>query len=294
MIILLIFTILFISLTFGDIKLITPAQLRDFIKDKNTVVIDLRKSIKDYWKGHIPRAQWVSVEAFRFPKNGTPAFFIDPDLFVEKLKNLGIDRNTKVVLYDDKGTFIAFYVAWGLDLIGHPEIYVLEGGYNRYVVEGFPVTKEHSSVIPKKDYGNYKVREDIRADIEEVKEALKNKEYIFLDARPPELYKGEKGFWKRLGHIKGAVNRFWRQDFEEVEGKKGLKYYLLRPKDEIALFYESLGIGEGKKVILYCGQGLMSAATYYVLRYYLKVKDEVKLYDGSWNEYSQTDLPAEP
>jgi len=286
--------LIFLSSAFAEIRLISPSQIKDLLKDKNTVILDLRKSIKDYWKGHIPGAQWMGIEAFRFPKNGTPAFFIDTELFVRKLEILGIDKSTKVILYDDMGTFISFYFAWGLDLIGHKEIYVLEGGYNRYVSEGFPVTKEYPSVVPKNKYGDYKIREDIRADLDEVKKALKDKSYIILDARPPELYEGKKGFWKRLGHIKGAVNRFWRDDFEEVEGKNGLRYYLLRPKEEISLFYENLGIGKGKKVILYCGQGLMSAATYYVLKYYLGVKDDVKLYDGSWNEYSQTDLPAEP
>lgn len=97
-----------------------------------------------------------------------------------------------------------------------------------------------------------------------------------------------------MDHIKGAVNRFWKQDFEERVNKYRKRYYLLKPKKNISLLYESLGIGKGKEVILYCGLGLMSGATYYVIKYYLDLTDKVRLYDGSWNEYSQTSLPKEP
>ncbi len=289
--ILLLTTVLYLS--FAQIKLISPKELQNLIGKEDVVILDLRKSIKEYWKGHIPGAQWVSVEAFRFPERGTPAFFLNVDLFTKKLALLGIDKDTKVVLYDDKGSFIPFYVAWGLDYINHKHIYVLEGGINRYKAEGYKLTKDYPKIKPKENYGDYKIKEDLRADLEEVKKAINSKEYLIIDARPEELYKGKKGFWKRLGHIKGAKSRFWRLDFEEVKTKDGLTYLKLRSKDEISLFYESLGLDKDKKVIVYCGQGLMAGASYFILKYYLKITEDVRLYDGSWNEYSQTSLPAE-
>ncbi len=289
-----IFLLITVAFSFAKIMLISPKELYSMLKkDKNVVILDLRKSIKEYWKEHIPGAQWIHFEAFRFPNMGTPAFFIPVDIFVEKLERLGIDRNTKVVLYDAEGTFIPFYIAWGLDYIGHPEVYVLHGGFNHWKDNDLPTTKDYPKVNPK-IYGVYRINKSIRADLDYVKRALRRKDIIFLDARTPELYEGKAGFWKRLGHIKGAVNRFWKRDFEERVNKYGKKYYLLRPKEDISIFYESIGIGKGKEVILYCGQGLMSAATYYVIKYYLGLTDKVRLYDGSWNEYSQTNLPKEP
>ncbi|AAC07633.1 sulfurtransferase [Aquifex aeolicus] len=286
--------LLFFTLSFAKIYLISPEELHKLIKEeKNLVIIDLRKSIKEYWKEHIPGAQWVHFEAFRFPKGGTPAFFLHTEIFVKKLEKLGIDKNTPVVLYDAEGTFIPFYVAWGLDYINHKKVYVLHGGFNHWKDKDLPTTKDYPKVKEKR-YGKYTINKSIRADLDYVKKALNREDVVFLDARTPELYEGKAGFWKRLGHIKGAVNRFWKQDFEEHVNKYGKKYYLLKPKEDISLFYESLGIGKGKEVILYCGQGLMSAATYYVIKYYLGLTDKVRLYDGSWNEYSQTNLPKEP
>ena len=240
----------------------------------------------------------VHFENFRFPKNGTPAFFVPAEIFVQKLGKLGITKDTPVVLYDAEGAFIPFYVAWGLDYIGHKKVYVLHGGFNHWKDLDLPTTKDYPRVEGK-DYGDFMINERIRATLEDVKKALGRKDVVILDARTPELYEGKAGPWKRLGHIKGAVNRFWKQDFEERVNKYrvnkyGKKYYLLKPKDEIDIFYESVGVKDAKEVILYCGQGLMSAATYYVIKYYLEMNDNVKLYDGSWNEYSQTDLPKEP
>ncbi len=284
--------IILVASSYAQIKLISPQELQNIRGKENIVILDLRKNIKDYWKGHIPGAQWVSIESFRLPQNGTPAFFLDVDLFVEKLTKFGVDKNTKVILYDDKGTFIPFYVAWGLDYINHKYIYVLEGGINRYIAEGYKITKDYPDIKQKKSYGDYKINKSLKADLEEIQRAINSKDYLIIDARPKELYEGKKGFWKRLGHIKGAKNRFWKLDFEEVKTKNGVVYYKLRSKDEVSLFYESLGVIEDKTIIVYCGQGLMASVSYFILKYYLGVTNKVKLYDGSWNEYSQTSLPA--
>ena len=291
------FIVLILSLvvfSFADIKLISPKELYEKLNQKEKIIIlDLRKSIKEYWKEHIPGAQWIHFENFRFPREGIPAFFIPTELFIQKLGKLGITKDTPVVLYDAEGTFIPFYVAWGLDYIGHKEIYVLHGGFNHWKDLDLPTTKDYPK-IKGKDYGDFIINENIRASLEDVKRVLGRKDVVILDARTPELYEGKAGFWKRLGRIKGAVNRFWKQDFEEKVNKYGEKYYLLKPKEDISIFYESVGVKDAREVILYCGQGLMSAATYYVIKYYLRLNDNVKLYDGSWNEYSQTDNPREP
>ncbi len=291
------FIVLILSLvvfSFADIKLISPKELYEKLnREEKIIILDLRKSIKEYWKEHIPGAQWIHFENFRFPREGIPAFFIPTELFIQKLGKLGITKDTPVVLYDAEGTFIPFYVAWGLDYIGHKEIYVLHGGFNHWKDLDLPTTKDYPK-IKGKDYGGFIINENIRASLEDVKRVLGRKDVVILDARTPELYEGKAGFWKRLGRIKGAVNRFWKQDFEEKVNKYGEKYYLLKPKEDISIFYESVGVKDAREVILYCGQGLMSAATYYVIKYYLRLNDNVKLYDGSWNEYSQTDNPREP
>jgi len=69
---------------------------------------------------------------------------------------------------------------------------------------------------------------------------------VLLDVRPEDLYKGEKGAWKRKGHIKGALSHPWAMDL----GGDGA----WKPKDELLAAYAKQGVTPDKKIIIYCGQ----------------------------------------
>jgi thiosulfate/3-mercaptopyruvate sulfurtransferase len=57
--------------------------------------------------------------------------------------------------------------------------------------------------------------------------------------------------------------------------------------------YEKLGITPDKRVITSCGQGQMSAHTYFTLKYILGYPN-IRNYDGSFNEWSNIEgLPVE-
>jgi thiosulfate/3-mercaptopyruvate sulfurtransferase len=106
---------------------------------------------------------------------------------------------------------------------------------------------------------------------------LSNPKVWIIDMRPAELYSGEKGTWKRKGHIQGAVhnNGTWK----DVE--------VLRKA------YADIGVAPDMAVIVSCGQGQMSAHTYFTLKDVLGFPS-VRNYDGSFNEWSNVDaLPVE-
>ncbi len=108
---------------------------------------------------------------------------------------------------------------------------------------------------------------------------------ILLDVRPAELYTGEKGFWKRKGHIKGAIHHFWGEDLNDDGTWKS--------KEELTRAYEEIGATPDKTIIVSCGQGLMSAHTYFALKYILGYP-RVENYDGGFNQWSSIDeLPVE-
>jgi thiosulfate/3-mercaptopyruvate sulfurtransferase len=114
---------------------------------------------------------------------------------------------------------------------------------------------------------------------------LSNPKVRTIDTRPAELYSGEKGTWKRKGHVQGAVHHVWVEDLNDNGTWKGVE--VLRKA------YADIGVTPDMAVIVSCGHGQMSAHTYFILKYVLGFP-KVRNYDGGFNEWSNVDaLPVE-
>ena len=106
-----------------------------------------------------------------------------------------------------------------------------------------------------------------------------------MDARNPQEYHGKLwDGWKyeveasqRGGHIPGAVNIPWNQNFTENG--------TFRPAEDISYLYKQAGVTPDKEAIIYCIVGGRSNLIWFVLTYLLGYP-RVRLYDGSWAEWS--------
>jgi thiosulfate/3-mercaptopyruvate sulfurtransferase len=111
-------------------------------------------------------------------------------------------------------------------------------------------------------------------DIDELSSRLG--EVAVLDVRRPEEYDGTAGSFcdPRQGHIPGAVNL-------------SLEEMMLLSDGELR---ERLGLAEGAEVVAYCHSGSRSATATRMLR---SLGYDARNYEGSWHEWSQTELPVE-
>lgn len=263
---------------FDQPRLVEPDELANRINHPLVRVIDMRTSLTDYLKGHIPNAFYLHFENIRVPRNGIPAQAPDR-ILIEKMlgEYLSLSNEMWMILYSEKSNPNATFLAWTLDLLGHKKVGILNGGWERWVTERHPMTQEYSFFPPKKFFGKC-IRETL-ADKKYVLERLQKKGTLILDARPPKQYSGEEGEEVRRGHIPGARNLFWEATLEGEEVR------VWKKKETLEKLLSELGITKDKEIIVHCRTGKEASHLYFTLKHVLGFP-HVRLYRGSWVEWS--------
>jgi len=268
-----------------EAKVVSTEWVQKNLNRPDIRIVDMRNAVGDYWQSHIPGAVYMNPEALRLAERGVPVKLMPAKALAVMLGETGIDRKTTVLVYTEKGDFKAPYLVWALDFLGHERAVIMEGGFAKWQKEGLPVTQDYPKIAAKTYPLPKALQREVRATLDDVKRVVATGGALILDVRPVELYTGEKGAWKRKGHIKGSLSRFWGEDLT-AEG-------MWKDKEELRAAYEKLGATPDKQIITSCGQGQMSAHTYVTLKYLLGYP-KVKNYDGSFNEWSNIpDLPVE-
>jgi len=241
----------------------------------STQVIDARPLGK-YLAGHVPGAISVRDEQVREARGSIPAAMLPAGSLGELFGRLGISPERPVLVYaDGEDPLPATLVAYALLKAGHPRVRVLDGGFDAWSGSG-AVTQEFPTVAPTAWTAS--PAERIAAELADVRRAQETDEAAFVDARPPKVFRGEGKAWKRNGHIPGAVNLDW-QSLVQADNKA-----LLKPAAEIKALLEKSALDSTGETIVYCGTGREATLLYL----YLKAAKwpRVRLYEGSWTEYS--------
>ncbi len=263
--------------------LVTTEWLQQNLSRKDIRIVDMRVDLRDYWESHLPQAVFLDVAALRWPDKGVPVKLMPPAALAMMLGALGIGRDTTVIIYSEINHYRAAYFAWALDVIGHPSWAILEGGFQGWKKEGRPTTQDYPALKPVA-YPVPSVDPEVQASLAEVRDR-NTARTVLIDARPAELYAGERGNYKRDGHIKGAVSHFWASDLLQ-DGR-------WRNLEALKESYASIGATPDKVIYISCGQGLMSSHEYVTLKYVLGFP-RVKNYDGGFSEWSAIEsLPVE-
>lgn len=277
----------------GVIKLITPEQAAAGVGSGQWKILDVRPVPPlDYISGHLPNAVHVSEQAFRGP-NGKLPFQIWParDL-ANLLSKAGISNNDKVLVYSD-GTNVlgASLVAYILEKSGVPTIGILDGGFSAYKANGQSVTK----VFPTYNAGvfNAKTVPGLAISLKEVLELVGKPNVVIVDPRPKPLFEGTEQTFIRNGHIPGAINITWQSVTEANNPEEALKNpHKLKSIDALRQLFVSRGVTPDKTVIVSCSTGREASLQYIVLKHLLGYPN-VRIYEGSWTEYSTTNNPVQ-
>ena len=254
--------------------------LRENIDREDLVVLDARAELSDdkagykqYKASHIKGAHYVSLEDVltgEIREHGGRHPLPDLDDFIQNMMSLGVEDSSTLIIYDNGDLAMAGRLWWLLKYIGLDKVYILEGGYRAWVDSNNSVTKD----LPKKVEASkltLNIQKQMLAEIDEVKEAIDNKDIAIIDSRAFERYSGEvEPLDKIPGHIPSAINYPWLDLVgENKKDIEGLKEYF---KD----------LDEFKELIVHCGSGVTGTVNILFIE---EIALKAKLYAGGYSDW---------
>lgn len=269
--------------------IISTGTLAENLADPDWTIVDCRFDLarpdwgfQAYQDNHIPGSVYAHLDHDLAgpitPRTGRHPL-PDVQVIAKRLGAWGIGENTQVVVYDSAGGAFADRLWWELRFLGHDKVAVLDGGIPKWLREGRPVksgveTRASVNFIPHP-------RWNIIASADEVDSIRQDPNFVLIDARAAERYRGEyEPIDPVAGHIPGAINRFHGLNL----GKDGT----FLPPDTLRMQFEELLAGKKPDhVVVYCGSGVTSI--HHILAMELAGLPGARLYPGSWSEWIRDD-----
>lgn len=260
--------------------LVDTQWLADRLHDPNIRVVEVDMSPEAYRNNHIVGAVFWNYLTDLFLPNFR--LNLDPKAIASLLSKSGITPQTTAIAYGSyPGT--SAWVFWLLNLFGHQNVRVLNGGHQTWIAEGRPVTSELATFATT-HYNATPIDENLRVLHDEVREAIGQSDRVILDVRTLPEYCGKLFFTEppkgeeRAGHIPRSVHLEHLLALNENGTFKSF--------EELQALYHSQGITPDKEIFPYCTVGGRSGFVWFVLKYLLGYPC-VRNYEGSWNEWSR-------
>jgi thiosulfate/3-mercaptopyruvate sulfurtransferase len=276
--------------------LISAAELARHIDEPGWVIVDSRfkladteKGRRDYEQAHIPGAVYAHLDedlSGPIVKGVTGRHPLPSvDKITRVFSRLGIDSSVQVVAYDDLGGALAAgRIWWLLRWLGHTAVALLDGGWQVWLRNDFPVRTGVEEREPRKFVPN--PHPELVVSTEEVNTLRNDPKYRLLDARSADRFRGENETIDPVpGHIPGASSAAYTGNLNP-DGT-------FRDKASLRSRYKRLvGDVPGSHVVCYCGSGV--TATHDILAMVEAGFEEPRLYAGSYSEWiTDPDRPVE-
>lgn len=200
-----------------------------------------------------------------------------PEQFQENCRLLGINKSSRIVVYDNRGVYSSPRVWWLFKVMGHENVQVLDGGLPQWHAQNYPVQSNYNSETSKGDFVA-SFRSDFVFSYQAICDNVTKKSFTIADARSKGRFDGTENEPRK--HLKsGSIPNAVSIPYKEVlDGNKFKTIPELK-----ALFQDKLG--QEDNVIFSCGSGL--TACIIMLAYEISVNKSMQLYDGSWTEWAE-------
>ena len=264
-------------------SIVETEWVADHLDDTDLRLVEVDVDLGSYAEGHVSgEIQWDWTSHLN---DSVERDILDRRQLQRLLGESGIDGKTRVVLYGDNNNWFAAYAFWQLKLYGHRRAQLMNGGRQKWIDEGRPLSTDGASVGAR-TYRAGDPDPTLRALRDYVLEVATTVNNVGLvDVRAPAEYSGEllsppnlpQEGAQRGGHIPGAANIPWASAVNEADGT-------FKSVEELRQIYGGHGITGDKEIITYCRIGERSSHTWFVLTQILGY-EKVRNYDGSLTEY---------
>lgn len=264
--------------------LVSTEWLATHLRDPDLRILDAswhmpasgRDARAEYEAAHIPGARFFDIDAISDKKSELPHMAPPPEMFVSRLRAMGVGDGHQVVIYDNADVHSAARVWWTFRLMGKTDVAVLDGGFAKWLAEG-RATEDLPPILRDRHMTVARQAALVR-DVTQVAAASKLGTHQILDARAAERFRGEVPEARpglRAGHIPGARNLPFGQLFN-ADGT-------MKDRDALRAAFEGAGIDLSRPVITTCGSGV--TASVLALGLERAGARDWSVYDGSWTEW---------
>ena len=279
-----------------NLKVTTPvvsvAWLKENLEAENLIVLDgtipkvgKQKENLIVEKQQIKGARFFDIKkVFSDQKATYPNTILSAKAFQEKAQDLGINKDSCIVVYDTHGIYSAPRVWWLFKTFGFTNIAVLNGGFPEWIAKGYPVEKSSKELYKKGDFvSNYQSERVCFTD--DVLQFINEKDKCLTDARAKSRFyptEPEPRPEVRSGHIPSSKNLPYT--ILQENGK-------MKDEEELIKLFSDVNT-ENKQFVFSCGSGV--TACILALGLELTGNTNYILYDGSWSEWGRrSELPIE-
>ncbi|WP_035483105.1 sulfurtransferase [Gaetbulibacter saemankumensis] len=265
----------------SDINIPSPIVTVDWLYQhsnaENLIILDgTINKVFDSALGQIPKARFFDIKnKFSDINEPFPSTFPTTQQFQEEARNLGLNNNSAIVVYDDKGIYSSARVWWLLKAFGHENVAVLSGGLPAWKVAGYKTEPMEKYTGNKGDFVAIYQAKSMRF-FYDVKKASEDKTHTIVDARSAARFNGIEGE-PREGLRKGTIPNSKNLPFTEL-----LSQGLLKPKEELEELFEKVA-KKDDDIIFSCGSGITACVL--ALGATICDYEHISVYDGSWTEW---------